>query len=406
MANAKLRDQVPDYVKDEQIFDFDHFDDSRFQTDLQKGYATLHRDAPDIFYTPRNGGHWVVTRYDLMEKVLRDTTHFSNRELDIPKSNSPYVMIPLNLDPPDHLPFRMALMRHFDQKTIRAMEPKIRHWANRLIDDVIANGGCEFTEEIGAAFPTSVFMELMGLPLDRFDEFREIVLEYFGITTRERRIELQENMMSIMWAEFEKRKTEPEDDLMSKLVNEKVRDRSLTDDELRSMGFLLFIAGLDTVANTLGFTFYQLANHPELQERLIADPECSPEFVEEMLRRCSIVQQTRIVKKDVEIAGAHFCEGDMVSCPLMLGGMDDRKNPNPEVIDVDRKDRKHIAFSTGPHICIGNFLARMEMRVLLEEWSRRIRHFRIKPGTQPEWRAGGVAALADLYLEWDTTEAA
>ncbi|WP_336967472.1 cytochrome P450 [Sphingobium aromaticiconvertens] len=401
MTDQSLRELVPAYVKDEQIFDFDHFMDRRFEVDLQKGYSSLHAEAPDIFYTPRNGGFWVVTRYDLMEQVLRDTEHFSNRELDIPKSNSPYVMIPLNLDPPDHLPFRMALMRHFDPKTIRAMEPKLRAWANRLIDAVIDKGECEFAEGVGAAFPVSVFMELMGLPLDRFEEFRVIVLEYFGHTTLERRIALQEHMMKVMWDEFEKRKTDPRDDLMTKLVNEKVKGRPLSDDELQSIGFLLFIAGLDTVANTLGFTFRQLALHPDLQDRLVADPDCTQNFVEEALRRCSIVQQTRIVKKDFELAGAHFHEGDMVSCPLMLGGMDDRKNNDPDKIDIDRANRNHLAFSTGPHICIGNFLARMEMRIMVQEWTRRIPRFWIKPGTQAKWRAGGVAALSDLYLQWD-----
>ncbi|MHA3791156.1 cytochrome P450 [Sphingomonas sp. YL-JM2C] len=401
MADQSLRELVPDHVADGQIVDYDYFNDHRFGVDLQAGQHRLHAEAPDIFYTPRNGGFWVVTRYELMEKVLRDTEHFSNRELDIPKSNSPYVMIPLNLDPPDHLPFRMALMRHFDPKTIRAMEPKLRGWANRLIDAVIDKGECEFAEQVGAAFPVSVFMELMGLPLDRFEEFRDIVLEYFGRTTIERRIELQERMMAVMWAEFEKRRTEPRDDLMSKLVAEQVRGRPLTEDELRSIGFLLFIAGLDTVANTLSFTFRQLAIHPELQARLAADPEATPEFVEEALRRCSIVQQTRLVKKDFELAGAQFRAGEMVVCPLSLGGMDERRNPDPETIDIDRKERSHLAFSTGPHICIGNFLARMEMKIMVQEWLRRIPAFRIKPGTEPQWRAGGVAALSDLHLQWD-----
>ena len=401
MADQDLRELVPDNVREDQVVDFDYFADSRFEADIQRGIHKLHTEAPDIFYTPRNGGFWVVTRYELMEKVLRDTEHFSNRELDIPKSNSPYVMIPLNLDPPDHLPFRMALMRHFDPKTIRAMEPALRSWSNRLIDAVIDKGGCEFAEDIGAGFPVSVFMELMGLPLERFEEFRAIVLEYFGRTSTERRIQLQEHMMSVMWAEFEKRRTHPQDDLMTKLVNEQVRGRPLTDDELRSIGFLLFIAGLDTVANTLSFTFRLLAMNPDVQDRLSADPESTKDFVEEALRRCSIVQQTRLVKKDVEIAGAQFREGDMVVCPLALGGMDERRNPDPETIDIDRADRAHLAFSTGPHTCIGNFLARMEMRVMVEEWIRRIPRFRLKPGADAEWRGGGVVALHNLHLEWD-----
>lgn len=398
------RQGVPDHVRDDQIVDYDYFADRRVTSDPQLDIARLHGEAPDIFYTPRQGGFWVVTRYDLMSRILRDTDHFSNRELDIPKSNSDNVMIPLNLDPPEHLGYRMALMRHFDRKHIAALEPKLRWWANHLIDAVIDKGGCEFTEQVGAGFPVSVFMELMGLPLDRFGQFRDIVREYFGPTTVERRITLQNVIIGTMRDYFARRRAEPRDDLMSKLVREEVKGRPLTGEELDSIGFLLFIAGLDTVANTLTFTWRFLAGQPGLQERLAKDPGSAADFVEEALRRFSIVQQTRIVKKDHDFEGAAFREGDMIACPLALGGMDDRRNPEPRKFDMDRQDRAHVAFSTGPHTCVGNFLARAEMRVLTEEWIRRIPRFRIKPGTEPRWRMGGVMALSNVHLEWPTDD--
>jgi cytochrome P450 len=310
-------------------------------------------------------------------------------------------MIPLNLDPPEHLPFRMVLMRHFDPKSIRAMEPNIRTWANRLIDSCINDGKCEFGEQIGAAFPVSVFMQLMGYPLERFEEFRQIVHDFFSPEiSPAARVEVQNKIIGIVAEYFEMRRKEPKDDLVSKLVREKVKDRPLTTDELNSIGFLLFLAGLDTVANTLTFTFNHLAQDPQLQARLAAQPEIIPTFVEEALRRFSIVQQPRICKKDLEFHGAQIREGDMVVCSLPLAGMDERKNPSPEVFDVDRQNRAHIAFSTGPHTCIGNYLARLEMKVLTEEWIRRIPKFWRKAGTKPEWRSGGVAALSKVYLEW------
>ncbi|MFW2829194.1 cytochrome P450 [Sphingomonas sp. ID0503] len=400
MATIARPANVPDHVRDDQIVFFDRFEDSRIETDVQLDTHKLHDEAPDIFYSPCNGGYWVITRFDHMSQLLKDTEHFSNRELDIPPSNSPNVMIPLNLDPPEHLGYRMALMRHFDRKHIAAMEPKLRIWANRMIDKVIERGECEFTEDVGAGFPVSVFMELMGLPLDKFEPFREIVLEYFSPTTVERRIEMQNYIIATMKEYFDKRRAEPQDDLMSKLVGETVKGRPLTDEELESIGFLLFIAGLDTVANTMTFTFHYLAKHPELQERLRNDPEAYTDFVEEALRRFSIVSQTRIVKKDYDFEGASFRVGDMIACPLYLGGMDPRRNPEPEKFDIDRQDRGHVAFSTGAHTCVGNFLARAEMRVMVEEWMRRIPSFRLKPGTEPKWRTGGVAAMHDVFIEW------
>lgn len=400
MSSPAVANNIPTHVKSDQVVPVDIYFDERFKKDLHLGWHSLHAEAPDIFFTPFNGGHWVVTRFDLMSTILRDSEHFSNRELDIPASNSPNVMIPLNLDPPDHTPYRIALMAHFDGKAIRAMEPKLRAWACRLIDRVVERGGCDFTETLGAAFPVSVFMEMMGLPLERFEDFRKIVVEYFGKTSIERRIELQNIIVGLLTELIEQRQREPKDDVMSKLIDADVRGRKLTLLELQSMGFLLFIAGLDTVANALTFAYRNLAENAELQERLARDPAIIPEFVEESLRRYAVVNQTRIVKKDIDFAGASFREGDMVLCPLTMAGMDERKNPNPERFELERQKREHITFSIGPHVCLGNILARAEMRIFTEEWVKRVPRFQIARGTQPEWRAGLVMALMHLPLEW------
>ncbi|MFG1192078.1 cytochrome P450 [Xanthobacter flavus] len=401
MTADSLVVEIPPYVRPELVVDWDIYTEEKLLNDLHIGYHSLHASAPDIFYTPRNGGHWVITRHDLQTQILKDAEHFSSRELHIPKANSPYVMIPLSLDPPEHTPYRAVLMKHFGIGSVRDMEGKLVEWANRLIDRVIAKGECDFTEELGAGFPVSVFMELMGMPLDRFEEFRAIVQEYFTRVSPERRIELQSIIVGIITELFEDRRREPRNDLASKLLQEEVRGRKLTTEELQSMGFLLFLGGLDTVANALTFSIRHLAGDPALQERLEAEPARIPDFVEESLRRYAVVNQTRIVKKDVEIAGAHFHEGDMLICPLTLAGMDERKNPHPERFDIDRKDRAHITFSVGAHTCIGNVLARAEMRVFVDAWLKRVKRFHVAAGTKPAWRPGLVMALESLPLEWE-----
>jgi cytochrome P450 len=391
---------VPDYVRPEQVIDFDIYTEPRLVANPHRGYKTLHSTAPDIFYTPRNGGHWVVTRFDQMTAILRDPEHFSNKELVIPKSNSSNVMLPLNLDPPEHAVYRAVLMRHFDKKWVTSMEVKLHTWAGRLIDRVVADGRCDFTEALGAGFPVSIFMELMGMPLERFEEFRGIMHELFGKTTTARYVELQSQIIGIITDLVEARRLEPQDDLVSKLLRETVHGRPLTLAELQSIGFLLFLAGLDTVANALTFSFHHLAGDEALQKRLAAEPERIADFVEESLRCYGVVHQTRIVKKDIEIAGAHFHEGDMVSCALPLAGLDERKNPDPERFDIDRKNRQHIVFSTGAHTCIGNILARAEMRVFTQEWLKRVPRFRLSATKPVVWRAGQVMSCQHLPLEW------
>ena len=391
---------VPSFVRPDLVVDFDIYSDPTLLAQPHRGYLALHGKTPDIFYTPRNGGHWVITRFDYMAQILRDPVHFSSRELTIPKSNSKYVMLPLNLDPPDHAAYRATLMRHLDRKWVASIDGALRARANELIDRVVDAHECDFSEKLGAGFPVSIFMDLMGIPHSRFEELRAIVHEYFSKVSNARYLELQTIIIGIIATMIAERRATPGTDLMSKLIQEKVHGRPLNDEELQSVGFLLFLGGLDTVANALTFAIHHLAGDPALQKRLAAEPEDIPNFVEESLRCYGVVHQTRIVKKDIEIAGAHFHEGDMVMCALPLAGLDDRKNPNPEKFDIDRKDRQHIAFSTGAHTCIGNVLARAEMAAFTGEWLKRIPSFKLAPGKPVTWRAGSVMACLNLPLVW------
>jgi cytochrome P450 len=128
--------RVPGHVNPEQVFEFDIYEDERLRADLHGGFKSLHGEAPDMFYTPCNGGHWMAARYDLIASIMYDSEHFSNTEMDVPKSASKYVMIPLNIDPSDHAPYRPALMRYFSPKAVGAHEDRTQGWAERLIDSV------------------------------------------------------------------------------------------------------------------------------------------------------------------------------------------------------------------------------------------------------------------------------
>lgn len=403
MSDLRVR-EVPDNVEPAQVFDFDIYNDPRLKADLHAGFKSLHAEAPDIFWTPHHGGHWMVTRHELVSAVMRDSEHFTTRQMNIPKTDGPYISIPLNLDPPDHTPFRAVLNRYFSPAAIRRMEPGMCDWMHRRIDRVIGQGGCEFVEAVGASFPVSVFMELMGLPFERFDEFRAVVVEYFSLTTLERRVELETWIFREMGDVIRDRQENPGDDLVSRLVGEQIRGRSMTMEELQSICFLLFQAGLDTVANMLSLTFLHLAQRPDLQDQLANDSTRIPDFVEESLRRFAIVNGARMVKKDFTLNGAQLRVGDMIVGSLPLAGMDDRANADPMRFDIDRKGREHLTFSIGPHICVGHFLARTEMRIFTREWLKRIPRFRLRQGYTPPYRAGLVMALESLDLEWDVAD--
>src|SRR5690349_4652272 len=131
---TEMISSIPSNVRPEQIVDVDIYTDPRLLAGPHAAYKALQDAGPDIFYTPRNGGHWIVTRLDLMSTILRDPEHFSSKELHIPRLNSPVQFIPLSLDPPDHARYRAVLLKHFDKKSIVAMSDKLRLWADRLID--------------------------------------------------------------------------------------------------------------------------------------------------------------------------------------------------------------------------------------------------------------------------------
>jgi cytochrome P450 len=155
------------------------------------------------------------------------------------------------------------------------------------------------------------------------------------------------------------------------------------------------------VTNVSGFAFQHLAQDRALQARLAADPALIPRFVDEALRAFGVINTPRLVMKDCERFGVAFKAGDMVLCLLSVAGRDERVNADPARFDIDRPQAAHLTFSTGPHLCIGHILARTEIRVLTEEWLRRIPAFEPSPGVRHGFRIGTVTAIRSLPIQWD-----
>ena len=392
---------IPSHVAKDRVFKFDIYADPRVTEDVQGSYARILANAPDVFYTPLNGGHWIVRRYDIISEIVKDPEHFSCREMQIPRVPNPPVFIPLSLDPPENIPYRQALMPRFSPKAIQQLEPKLREWAIKLVDEVASRGECDFVHDIASRYPVTIFMELMGMPLERLREFRQIADQYFSARTPEEFAAIIPTVIGIMTELVELRRKDPGNDLVSHLIAADLGGgRKMTLDELQRTCFLLFLGGMDTVTNVTGFTYQHFACDPALQERLAQKPELIPNFVEEALRLYGVVSNPRIIAKDCDRFGVSFREGDMVLCVLSLAGRDDRVNPNPNMLDIDRPKKAHLTFSTGPHLCVGHVLARAEMRVLTEEWLKRIPSFSLAPGALHKFRLGTVNALESLPLQW------
>jgi cytochrome P450 len=393
--------RAPNHISPDAVFDFDFYADPRYGESLHSSLKFLHEQAPDVFWTPRNGGHWVVTRAAQIADIVQDHEHFSVREMQIPRVPNPPVFIPLSLDPPANLPFRQALMPAFSPKAVKEMETKIRHWAQKIVGDVADRHACDFVRDVSELFPVSIFMELMGMDLSRLREFRELAETFFHVQNDAVKLgEVSGRIIGIMTGYIEEKRQHPDNGLISQLLKAQINGRPIEMPELQNMCFLLFAGGLHTVTNVLGFSYWQLATMPELQQRLAAHPELIPKFVEESLRMFGVIFTPRIVAKDCEKFGRQFHRDEMVLCLLPLAGTDERVNSDPMRFDIDRDHRDYLTFSKGPHLCIGHFLARAEMRILTEEWLQRVPGFRLQPNARPAYTISTGLGITNLPLEW------
>lgn len=396
-----LLSPVPEHVAKEIVFDFDLYADKRYGDFLHTSMETLLHDAPDVFYTPRNGGHWVVTRYDQITQIVQDPEHFSVREMQIPRVPNPPVFIPLSLDPPHNMPYRQALMPKFSPKSVKELEDKIRYWAQKIIDDIADKGECDFVHDVTELFPVSIFMELMGMDLTRLREFRTLAEYFFSVQNNaEELMKATGQIIGVMTEYIEQKRANPDNGLITHLVNADVGGRKLSLEELQNMCLLLFVGGLHTVTNLTGFAYWHLGADPVLQQRLVDNPSLIPNFVEESLRMFGVINTPRIINKDCEKFGVKFREGEMVVCMLPLAGRDDRVTENPGVFDIDRKNPDYLTFSKGQHLCVGHFLARAEFRILTEEWLKRVPRFSIKAGAKQHYTASTTLGIANLPLVW------
>jgi cytochrome P450 len=401
IATANATD-VPSHVPEHLVFDFDIYSDPRIEEDVQGSYAQALSDAPDIFWTRLNGGHWIVKSFEAITQVVLDPEHFSVREMQIPRVENPPFFIPLSLDPPENLPYRKAMMPMFGPTAVKALEPRIREWAAQFVDAVAERGHCDFQAEVSKVYPVSVFMEFMGMDLARLGEFRELAESFFSSQNDEAELgRLSAAILGVLKQLIDDKRANPDGKLMSHFITVDVGGRQMSEDEILAMSFVLFLGGMDTVTNVTGFAFQQLALMPELQERLAADPSQIPAFTDEAVRLFGVVNTPRLVVKDQDLDGVQFRAGEMVLNILCLGSRDPSRFERPNILDIDRKKTAHLTFSSGPHLCVGHVLGRAELRILAEEWFKRIPSFRPVPGERHGFRIGTVMALESLPLEWE-----
>jgi cytochrome P450 len=399
---ALTRKEIPAHVDPAHVVDFDMYHDHRYQ-EPGGPHAALSRLADEsgrgMMWTPHNGGHWFINDYELLFEAVRDPGLFSSTAMTIPPMPpelEPRV-IPLFSDPPEHGPYRLPLMKAFAPGRIQAMERDIRAFAGELIDAVVGEERFDFFDKIAEPMPVIIFMKLMGMSLDRLHEFRGWMFDMVSDDDNLRAAS-HRNVAAMMKPLIEARQAERGDDLISWLLEADIDGRPITYDELQAYCLLLFAAGLDTVANSMGFGMNYLASDVALQERLRAQPELIPEAVEEFLRKYAVAMPGRTVTRDAEFGGVQLRAGERVMLMFPGGNTDPKIFADPERFDLDRENKLHLSFNSGPHRCVGSHLARLELRVLYEEWFKRMPTVRLDPDAPPVYRTGVTLAVHRLPL--------
>lgn len=384
------------------VFDFDYYRSEDIAANGQDAYLTLKKSAPPLFWTEQNGGHWVVNTAELALEVLKAPQTYSSRFLSIPTNPNLPQLIPQMLDPPEQRYYRNVLKPFFDAKKVDPVVPRVIELANLTIDGIIEAGECEFVNGVAAPFALRVFMELFGFPVEKFDYIRDLEFSFFTkATDRALQREVSGKILQLIGELIQERRADPKDDWISKWIHQQYEGGKLSDRELMSMSFQMFLAGLDTVANALSFGMRHLAGDAALRQRMIDDPDCIPAAVEELLRRYTFVALPRYVMHETQLGGITLSEGDSILVPLMAISWDDRVAPEPEKVMIDRPPCKHAAFGTGVHMCPGLHFARKELEVFYRIWFQKIGHFHAVEEDGPaKMRGGTVIAVKELHLAW------
>ncbi len=394
--------EVPAHVPATLVFDFDIYNPPGSKEDYQLSLKRLHDSGcPEIFWTPRNGGHWVATRGEDIYAIFADYAHFSNRMLTVPKSRlGPIPLFPIFADPPQHTMYRALINPTFSPKGVAALEGKARELAIRLVEELEPKGQCEFVTDFAQHLPIEIFMSIVDVPAtDR----KQLLQWADGMVRPEQHEDVHKTIGQIFAysaARIAERRAHPGDDLISKLTRAEVEGRPLTENEIVGMVSLILIGGMDTVVSAMSFAAHFLARSPRHRQQLIEKPELIPKAVDELLRRFPIVNQGRYVLQDFVYKGIQLKEGDMIVLPTTLHGLDERKFPNPLEVDFNRPTPIHSTFGNGPHRCPGSNLGRTEIKVFLQEWLARIPDFEVQPGAKVGMSSGVNGTIYELPLRW------
>lgn len=349
-----------------------------------------------------DAGVYFLNGADVVEHAATKPNLFSSAGA-FDQLGTPFPMVPIAFDPPDHTRFRRVLNKFFGPQRMAEREDELRKQAGELIEQIRASGdSCEVMAALAVPFPSQVFLTLFGLPLSDRDlliGWKDAALEFSaaeGSAPSPELLAQGAEMMSYLYGHLGSRRGGDGDDLLSLLLSDS-SDGALTDEEIIGLCFLFILAGLDTVTGVTGFALFELARNPELRSRVSQNDEEVGHFIEEVLRLSSPVPYApRVTTAEVNVAGVTIPAGSM--CQLGFGAANRDQERYPDADTIKEEGSAHFAFGRGPHRCLGSHLARLELRLIIEEWNRRIPLYSVLREPAVVWPCGTLS-FRELYLQ-------
>ena len=357
----------------------------------------------------------VLTRKVEIDEALRHPEIFTSN-MDAVDLKNARPMIPLQIDPPEHKKYRKLLDPIFAPRRMAAMDDSVSRIVNNLIDGFIDQGEVDFAQAFSVPFPSEVFLTLLGLPLgelDRFLAMKDGIIRPDHVTGKpygSRAVnDFQQKVADSVYEYFNEvldaREVTREDDLLSLFLDAEVDGQRLTRNDILDICFLFLIAGLDTVTATLDCMFAFLAQHPEHRQQLVDDPSMIPSAIEELLRwETPVMGVVRASLEDTSLGGCPVKKGDQVMLMIGSANTDEAEFEDADTVRFDREANRHIAFGGGIHRCLGSHLARLELRVALREWHRRIPEYSVEPDHTLVY-TGGIRSIDHFPMRFTAAKA-
>jgi cytochrome P450 len=407
MATIAPTAPTPPGIDPALVIDFDLYDDRRFVSagGVFEAMGELRDLAPDVFWSTAHGGYWVIQGYDAIVEAAKRGDLFTSSRMGIPPApvDAPNRrrLAPLNYDPPDHAALRTPLNAMFTPAAMHTWSGNIRQLAVDLIEKVRTRGSADMFDEVTEQLPVLIFIDIMGLKREDYRYYRALAKAAVAEQNRDIRYEAMLKAYELLKVEIAERRAAPKGDLISRMLTLEVHGKPITDELALAYLELIFLAGLDTVANAMTFAVRYLAMDQALQQRLRDEPEKIPHAMEELLRRHAVAPVMRTVTHDFAWRGFNFRAGDAVLLNYSAANLDERMFEHGREVDIDRERINHVAFGAGHHRCLGRNLARIEIVIFFEELLSRLPTFRLAPGEEVPMRGGSVMSITLLPLVWD-----